>query len=331
MCPLSDDALLDWALGPRGAAPEIERHLGDCASCRERSEAVAAEQETLRAAFAEPPLPIGLARGLAAPPAPALWPRLGIAALVLVTVAVGVLLARTASHPSLPRRYPHAPLASIQSDLGEMAHRIAAARETLPEAEDQKASSAYLQLLAEEQRLYIEGMAHYVGEVSALSEEQEGELRRAVQEFYAVLWTRVEVAEGSRGFRNKVKALLNLEQYGAFEEFSRQGMEWQWKTDIALLMDDLSGELDLRFSEAERVRRALLSNYPHADLPVLLVDHCPPDPLVDNPTLSGAVRNSLDASYRRKFDSYLGSVKLARDRAAKIVRQNRASHGGAYK
>jgi len=207
-----------------------------------------------------------------------------------------------------------------------MAHRIAAARETLPEAADQKTSAAYLELLSQEERLYIEGMAHYVGERSALSMEQEGDLRRAVQEFYAVLWTRIEVAEASREFRGKVKALLNDEQYRAFEEFSRQGTEWQWKTDITLLMDDLSGELDLRFSEAERVRLALMTNYPHLDLPVLLASHCPPDALVDNPTLSGAVRNSLDASYRRKFDTYLGSVKLARERAAKIVRQGRTQH-----
>jgi hypothetical protein len=326
MCPLSDDALLEWALAPGEADPEIERHLRDCRACRERSEAVAREQEKLRAAFAEPPLPAGLARGLAAAPPPARWPRLGVAALLLVTIAVGVLLARTASHPAAARRYRHAPLASIQSDLGEMAHRIAAARETLPEAADQKTSAAYLELLSQEERLYIEGMAHYVGERSALTPDQEGELRRAVQEFYAVLWTRVDVAEASREFRDKVKALLNDEQHLAFEEFSRQGMEWQWKTDISLLMDDLSGELDLRFSEAERVRRALLSNYPHPDLPVLLADHCPPDPLVDNPTLSGAVRNSLEPGYRRKFDSYLGSVTLARERAAKILRQSRASH-----
>ena len=326
MCPLSDDALLDWALAPREADPEIERHLRGCRACRERSRAVAREQEKLRAAFAQPPLPIGLARNLGAPAPSALWSRLGVAALLLVTVAVGVLLARTANHPSIPRKYQHAPLASIQSDLGEVAHRIAAARETLPEAEDQKASAAYLELLSQEERLYTEGMAHYVGERSVLSAEQEIDLRRAVQEFYAVLWTRVEVAEASREFRGKVKALLNDEQFGAFEEFSRQGMEWHWKTDISLLMDDLSGELDLRFSEAERVRRALLSDYPHLDLPVLLATHCPPDALVDNPTLSGAVMNSLDASYRRKFDSYLGSVKLARERAAKIVRQGRTQH-----
>src|SRR5262249_23078446 len=149
--------------------------------------------------------------------------------------------------------------------------------------------------------------------------EQEQELRRTVQEFYAALWMRDDVREASRGFRDKVKTLLNDEQFGAFEEFSRQGMEWQWKTDIALLMDDLSGELDLRVSEAERARRARESTSPHRALPILRADHCPPDPLVDNSTLSGAVRNSLDASYRRKFDAYLGSVKAARDRAAKIV------------
>ena len=37
MCPLSDDALLDWALAPREADPELVRHLQDCRACRERS------------------------------------------------------------------------------------------------------------------------------------------------------------------------------------------------------------------------------------------------------------------------------------------------------
>src|SRR5207248_8408933 len=107
-------------------------------------------------------------------------------------------------------------------------HRIAAARGTLPEAEDLKVSTAYLELLSQEERLYIEGMEHYVSERSPLSAEQESDLRRAVQEFYAVLWTRVDVAEASRGFRGRVKSLLNEEQHLAFEEFSQQGMEWQW-------------------------------------------------------------------------------------------------------
>src|SRR5262249_35787745 len=142
MCPLSDDALLEWALAGGEADPEVERHLHDCAACRERSQAVAMEQEKLRAAFAEPALPIGLPRSLAAPPPPALCPRLGGAALLLITVAIGALLARTASHPSIARKFRHSPLASIQSDLGQMTRRIAAARETLPEAEDQKTSRA---------------------------------------------------------------------------------------------------------------------------------------------------------------------------------------------
>ena len=38
MCPLSDDALLEWALAPREADPEIERHLRDCRACRERQQ-----------------------------------------------------------------------------------------------------------------------------------------------------------------------------------------------------------------------------------------------------------------------------------------------------
>ena len=53
MCPLSDDALLDWALAPQEADPEIARHLRHCAACRVRSQAVQREQEKLREAFAE--------------------------------------------------------------------------------------------------------------------------------------------------------------------------------------------------------------------------------------------------------------------------------------
>jgi hypothetical protein len=205
-----------------------------------------------------------------------------------------------------------------------VAQKIAAARGTLPEAEDPRTSAAYLALLATEETLYIEGMAHYLGERSPLSAEQETDLRRTIQSFDARIWSRGEPAAASQEFRDKVRALLDAEQYLAFEEFSRQGMEWQWKTDLALLMDDLCGELDLRFSEAERVRRTLESNYPRAEFPGLRVDHCAPDALVDNAALSGAVRNSLDTSYQRKFDTYLGHVWAARERAQKIIRKHRS-------
>jgi hypothetical protein len=165
-------------------------------------------------------------------------------------------------------------------------------------------------------------MESYLSDRSPLSGTQEQELRTAVREFYATLWSREAAASG---LREKVRAFLNPEQLLAFEEFSRQGLEWQRRTDITLLMEDLSEELDLRFSEAEKVRAALESNYPRADLPVPRADRCPPDPLVDNLSLSGAVRNSLDARYRGKFDTYLGQVQTARERAFKIVRQARAS------
>lgn len=318
MCPLSDDALLDWALSPRDADPSVERHLQSCASCRERSRAVLGEQDLLRQAFAPAP-----AKAPAAPLPSPVWPRIGIAALLLITVAVGALLARSAGAPA-ERRWRHAALAPIQSDLSLMAQRIAAARETLPEGGDGKSTAAYLELLSQEEGLYLSGMQHYLDEHSPLSDAQQQELRATVQGFYTVLWTRADLADAVLSFRAKVKSLLNEEQFGAFEEFSRQGREWQWRTGIALLMEDLSGELDLRFSEAEKVRRALESNYPRADLPVLQFDRCPTDPLVENPTLTRAVRNSLDASYQRKFDSYLGNAKVARDRALKIVSQRRA-------
>jgi hypothetical protein len=329
MCPLSDEALLDWALLQEEADPEIERHLRACDACRDRSREVLKEQDLLRSAFALPGATPRADRPLAAAPSKAPWPRLGVAALFLVALALGAILAPTArlsltSRPRYGSKYPHGAFAPIQTDLGIVAQKIAAARETLPDVIDQKSAVAYRELLSQEKGLYLSGMERYLGESSPLSEEQDQRLRRIVEGFYTDLTSRENCEEASRGFRDKVHALLNEDQFRAYEEFSRQGREWQWKTAIALLMTDLSGELDLRFSEAERVRRTLESNYPRTDLPVLQVDWCPPDPLVDNPGLTRAVRASLDASYLRKFDSYLGHVKVARERALKIVRQHKA-------
>lgn len=324
MCPLSDDVLLDWALAGRDADPAVDAHLRDCAPCRGRSRAVLDEQALLRGAFAEPHSPKGLTQRVL----PASAPRSRTPALVAAVFFLGIIAALIASaaHPSRPSaRYRHSPLAPIQSDLGAVAQKIAAARGTLPEAEDPRATAAYLDLLQREENLYIEGMAHYLGERAPLSPEQELELRRTMHAFHARLWSLHGDAAAATGeFREKVRQLLEAEQYVAFEEFSQQGSEWQWKTDLVLLMDDLCGELDLRFSEAEKVRRALESNYPHPDLPVLRVDRSATDALVDNADLSGAVRNSLDSAYQRKFDTYLGHARAARDRAQKITRMMRS-------
>jgi hypothetical protein len=320
VCPLSDDALLDWALFPSEADPDLLRHLRDCRSCGDRSRVVLREQDLLRGAFERPVLPAESSPSL-------LWPRLGIAALLLLGVGVGTMMARIDHAPLRPSplsRHHHAPMAPIQSDLDVMAQKIAAARDTLGNVEDQTATNAYLDLLIQEEELYIDGMQQFLSERSPLSSDHEESLRRMIHAFYAQISSQEKLVQASRGFRDQVKSLLNEEQYLAFEEFSRQGMEWQWKTAIALLVDDLSLELDLRFSEGERVRRALESKYPRVDLPVLCSDHCPPDPLVVDPILSGAVRNSLDAAYHRKFESYLGHVTVARDRALKITRQRRS-------
>jgi hypothetical protein len=326
MCPLSDDALLDWALARGSGDPSIAAHLAACTPCRERSRAVRREQELLRGLYAQPLPPVHLSREWV--PAEPRNPgrRLATAAMILFSIAVGFLVLKSAGQPSRPvaSRFQHEPLSPIQSDLGAVAQRIAVARGSLPESEDPRASAAYLELLAQEEGLYIEGMAHYLSERSPLTEDQELQLRRIIQDFYARSGERADPDAASRDFRGRVRSLLDEPQYLAFEEFSRQGMEWQWKTDIAMLMDDLCGRLDLRFSEAERLRRALETNYPHAASPVLRADRCPTDPLVENSALSGAVRSSLDSTYQRKFDSYLGYVKAARDRAQKIIRRHRS-------
>ena len=328
MCPLSDDALLEWALAPAEADPAIEAHLRDCASCRERSRAVEREQDLFRNALAEPGPSLRLERSLIPYRPQAAWSKVGIAALLLITVAVGILLTHSAersAHRARSSRYAHGALAPIQSDLGSVAQKIAAARETLPETADAKIATEYLELVSREEGLVLEGVESYLSDRSPLSGDQEEALRQTVREFYTVLWLRENLGDASRGLREKVRSFLNPEQILAFEEFSRQGLEWQRRTDITLLMEDIAEELDLRFSEAEKVRAALESNYPRVELPLPRVDRCPPDPLVDNPTLTGAVRSSLDVRYLGKFDNYLGQIKTARERALKIVRQARAS------
>ena len=253
------------------------------------------------------------------------WARLGVAALLLMAITVGVLLTRTAHVPHRRSHFAHGALATVQSDLGSVAQKLAAARETLPEREDQQVASAYLELISREEGLVLEGMEGYLSDHSPLSEGQEEGLRSAVHEFYTTLWQRENLGAASTGLREKVRSFLNAEQLVAFEEFSRQGLEWQRRTDITLLMEDIAEELDLRFSEAEKLRVLLETNYPRTELPLPRVDHCPTDPLVDNPVLSGAVRNSLDDRYRSEFDTYLGQVQTARERAIKIVRQARTS------
>jgi len=327
MCPLNDDALLDWALARGEGDPAIDAHLAACGPCRERSRAVLREQELLGGLYALPAPPAGLSRELLRAEPRNLGRRVAAAAMLLLSVGVGFLILKSAGLPDRPAvaRFQHAPLAPIQSDLGAMARRVAAARRTLPESEDPGASAAYLELLAREESLYIEGMAHYLSERSPLSGDQELHLRRTIQDFYARSGAKADPDEASREFRDRVRALLDEPQYLAFEEFSRQGMEWQWKTDIAMLMDDLCGRLDLRYSEAERLRRALETNYPRGESPVLRADFGAPDPLLESPALSGAVRNSLDSTYQRKFDSYLGTAKAARERARKILQRRRGS------
>jgi len=141
MCPLSDDALLDWALARGDADPAVDAHLLDCPPCRERSRAVLREQELLRGAFAEPASPTGLTRRVlpAAGSRPSLA-RLALAAAVLVGIAGLLAIVGTARHASeaVARggRYRNAALAPIQSDLGAVAQKIAAARGTLPDPEE---------------------------------------------------------------------------------------------------------------------------------------------------------------------------------------------------
>src|SRR6185295_9407345 len=119
MCPLSDDALLDWALARGSADPAIDAHLAACAACRERSRSVQREQDLLRGLYAQPAPPDRLVREFVRPE-PRAPGRLAAAAMILVSVSVGFLILKSAAHPAKPvaSRYRHAPLAPIQSDLG---------------------------------------------------------------------------------------------------------------------------------------------------------------------------------------------------------------------
>jgi len=88
MCPLSDDALLDWALARGSADPAIDAHLAGCAPCRDRSRSVQREQDLLRGVYAQPAPPDRLTREFVRPEPRAPGRRLAAAAMILVSVSV---------------------------------------------------------------------------------------------------------------------------------------------------------------------------------------------------------------------------------------------------
>ena len=217
MCPLSDDALLDWALAPGEADPEIERHLRECPSCRERSAAVLREQDLLRSALVEPQPSLRLERSLR--PQTPVWPRVGIAALLLMAITVGV---------PLRARRTMAPPASLsarraRADPVRSRHRgpeDAAARETPPEREDQR-SLGLSRAALPGGGLVLEGWKLPQRPLAAFRRAGAGASPLGARVLHGPLAPR-EPRSASHGLREQVRMFLNPEQVLAFE-FSRKG------------------------------------------------------------------------------------------------------------
>lgn len=297
---LGDDDLLDLALEGVGR-PDARIHLRQCASCARRFEAVLGEQEALRRALAVEDVPAA-PRPRRRRVALVLAGALGAAAAVMVAVGLSVRVPRP---PEAPRILT---IRRLEREIERLVRAIAAQRGVL-RPQEQEEAHAFGQLLLEAERRYAQLVGLYVAEAEPLSERQQGELARLLAQAHEQVLSDQARAEVRARFRAALREVLAPFQWAVFEHYVRHEVEEAWRRDVDALGEDLAEALDLKFSEAEAVRRALLASGGEGDFPDVPVWEGPADLLVGNPLLARVVRGALAPERRAAFDAYLEAAR----------------------
>jgi hypothetical protein len=307
---LGDDELLDLALEDAGRA-QAQAHLRECASCARRFEAILGEQEAIRRALAVEGAP-RRPRSRRHRVALALAGALGAAAAV--AIALGA-----AGRAPRPAEVPRAlAIRQLEREIERLVRAIAAQRQVLRPQEPEEAR-AFGGLLVEAERRYAELVGLYVAEAAPLSERQRRELARLLHEAHEeALLDRGRVEVRAR-FRDALREVLGPSQWAAFEHYVRHEAEEVWARDVDAVVEDLADALDLKFSEAEAVRRALLSSGGGGDFPDVPVWESPADLLVGRPLLARVVRGALASERRGAFDAYLEAARRSWEGAREVA------------
>jgi hypothetical protein len=306
MSHASEDDLLDLAL--RAAEPDArpDPHVEACPECGARYRAVLAEQSLLRRAFAGGNAPARLA------PAPKRRSLLPVAAALLFGAALGSLFM------TVPKReVDPLSLERVEDEL----RRIPAEVGSLRAAELARLEREVPQILSRAEALYGERLERLLDMASPLNDAQRSELRSAVDAIYDRVWTEEDGGKLAREFRETLRTALNEAQYRALEDRLARDREVEWEQELEIVLDELSEALNLRFSEAEEVRRTLREHFPKTDLPLLSMAQWPPDRLAGDRKLSGAVRKVLPAGYHAEFGRYVDALQSGRKRFEQAARR----------
>lgn len=302
---LGDDELLDLALEGDGRS-EARAHLRQCASCARRFEAVLGEQEAIRGALAVEGAPRPRRRRVAL--------GVGAGAVAIAGIALG-LAARTPRPPEAPRVLA---IRRLEREIERLVRAIGAQRQVL-RPQEQEEARAFGRLLVEAERRYAELVGLYVAETAPLSERQRRELVRLLHEAHEEALSDRGRGEVCARFRDALREVLAPSQWAAFEPYVRHEAEEAWARDVDAMVEDLADALDLKFSEAEAVRRALLSSGGGGDFPDVPVWESPADLLVGRPLLARVVRGALAPERRDAFDTYLAAARRSWEGAREVA------------
>ena len=299
MTHASEDDLLELALAAGEPDAVEDPHVSSCADCAARYRAVLAEQSLLRRAFAREPAPAE---------APRRRGLLVAAAALFVGAMLGAFLARPGAGPGgRSLREVEEELGRIPAELGSL--EMARLEEELP------------RVLSRAEALYAERLERFLDMTAPLSDEQRAELRGAVDEVFARVWTAEDVDGLAREFRETLRGALDEAQYRALEERLASDLDREWELEVEIVLDGLSEALNLRFSEAAEVRRALRQHLPKSALPLLA--RWPADRLAGDRKLSGAVRTALPTGYHAEFGRYVDGLRSTRRRFEQAARKPR--------
>jgi hypothetical protein len=302
----SDDDLLDQVLREGEPDAVSDPHLDACPSCAERYAAVRAEQALLRRSFRHAPE--------AAATVAFLRPRRQWAAAAAALV-LGALLGATADRLLAGSRTPAADLEACVQEVRRIAGRVEILREVPPARVERE----FPTLLDQAHRAYGDYLEARIDTVSVLDDDQRSGLRAAVADLFKRAWVEDDRQAGPE-FRAALRRVLSANQYVAFEAFLDRDRTEGRAEEIERVTDAVAQTLNLRQSEEDRVKQALVAAYPRADLPLIPLAQWPPDELVGDGTLAGNVRAALPSDYHRAFDGYLERLRAGRGAAARAAR-----------
>jgi hypothetical protein len=300
----TDDELLDLALLRGEPDAPSDQHVKSCPACAARYDAVLAEGDLLKSAFAP-------AERAAARPRRRSQ-RWAVAAALVLGVLTGVAVSRATARPRMSPLL----LGKVESEL----RKIPAEIEGLRDADPTRLESEFPRVLSRAEDLYAELLETVLDVASPLTEGQRGGIRQAVEAMYTHVWTEADAEKLVEEFRGALRAALNAEQFQALTALLRRDMESDWAAEVDIVTDDVSEALNLRFSEEERVREAVKARYPKSELPLLSLAQWPPDRLAGDPALSAAVRAALGNGYHPAYDQYVETLKDGHRRAGLAAR-----------